>query len=239
MSEREQASKKVASCKVITSSSTPSCPVFHPPPSRTKMAMKPFVLVLLNFIVLVAVAAGDGAAAATSTVSETECRSWGFDPSSLSCDTCALLSSDTPGALASLAQFETECLQCCQKFRPDPVVNPDATSSGFVGRYKLAVLRYDPESLGSYDEVQNFLNEDKEDVTKAKGANAFVLEKVENDNQFSMGGFAALFGSMRIAPPTIHFYKTSTKSSEPDEEVSLRGFKREDITDMLMTMLPS
>ena len=119
------------------------------------------------------------------------------------------------------------------------MVNPDATSSGFVGRYKLAVLRYDPESLGSYDEVQNFLNEDKGDVTKAKGSKAFVLEKVENDNQFNMGGFAALFGGMRIAPPTIHFYKTSTKSSEPDEEVSLRGFKREDITDMLMTMLPS
>ena len=211
-------------------------PVFRP----AKMAMKPFVLALLNFIVLVAVAAaGDGAAAATSTVSEAECRSWGFDPSSLSCDTCALLSSGTPGALVPLAQFETECLQCCQKFRPDPVVNPDATSSGFVGRYKLAVLRYDPESLGSYDEVQNFLNEDKEDVAKAKGAKAFVLEKVENDNQFSMGGFAALFGGMRIAPPTIHFYKSSTKSSEPDEEVSLRGFKREDITDMLMTMLPS
>ena len=209
----------------------------------TKMAMKILVLAILNFTVLVAVASGDGAAiaaaAATSTVSEAECRSWGFDPSSLSCDTCALLSRDTPGALAPLAQFETECLQCCQKFRPDPVVNPDATSSGFVGRYKLAVLRYDPESLGSYDEVQNFLNEDKGDVTKAKGAKAFVLEKVENDNQFNMGGFAALFGGMRIAPPTIHFYKTSTKSSEADEEVSLRGFKREDITDMLMTMLPS
>ena len=196
------------------------------------MEMKLFVLALLNFIALVSLALGDGATA-TSTVSEAECHSWGFDPSSLSCDTCSLLVG-TP-----LAQFEAECKMCCQRFRPNPVVDPDAISSGFVGRYKLAVLRYDPESLGSYDEVQNFLNEDKSDVTKAKGAKAFVLEKVENDNQFSMGGFAALFGGMRIAPPTIHFYKTSTKSGEPDEEVSLRGFKREDITDMLMTMLPS
>ena len=66
----------------------------------TKMAMKIFVLAILNFTVLVTVASGDGAAAATSTVSEAECRSWGFDQPS--CDTCALLSSDTPGALAPL-----------------------------------------------------------------------------------------------------------------------------------------
>ena len=196
------------------------------------LSMKLLVLALLHLIALVAVASSDGAAE-TTAVSESDCHSYGFDPSSLSCDTCGLLVG-TP-----LAQFEAECLQCCQKWKPDPVVNPDAGTSGFVGRYKLAVLRYDPESLGSYEEVQNFLNEDKKDVTKAKGTKAFVLEKVENDNQFNMGGFAALFGGMRIAPPTIHFYKTSTKSGEPDEEVSLRGFKREDIADMLMTMLPS
>ena len=206
--------------------------------NASSFAMKLLVVVLQLLVLavgleLAAVVAGDEAAASI-IVTEADCHSWGFDPSSLSCDTCGLLVG-TP-----LSQFESECLRCCQRFRPDPVVNPDAKSSGFVGRYKLAVLRYDPESLGSYEEVANFLNEDKNDVIKTKGGKAFLLEKVQNDNYYSMGGFAALFGGMGIAPPTIHFYKTTSKTpGEADEEVSLRGFKREDITDMLMTMLPS
>lgn len=173
----------------------------------------------------------------SSVVTITECHSWGFDPSSLSCDTCSLLKN------SPLAQFEQECLKCCQRFRPDPVVNPDAITGSFVGRYSLAVLRFEPDSIDSYEEVNNFLKEDQAEVLKEKGNKAFAVEKLDSNNDNAqMHGLMGLFGgSMRHTPPTIHFYKNHNggKVGKADEEVSLRGFKREDIKDMLLTVLPS
>lgn len=205
------------------------------------MKLPTLLLLLLRLHILAANLAAVLSADADAVVTEAECRSLGFDPSSLSCDTCSLL------AKSPLAQFETDCRRCCQRFRPDPATNPDAAYSGFVGRYQLAILRYDPDSLGSYyEEVDRFLKEDRDEVTRAKGSKAFVVEEVENsnNNHYNMGGFAAWFGGMQpMVPPTIHFYKSSSgrrrAGEEPDEEVSLRGFKREDIADMLMTVLPS
>ena len=45
-----------------------------------------------------------------------------------------------------------------------------------------------------------------------------------------------------IHPPTLYFYKDrgdgKVRPSEADETVNLHGWKREDIKDMLMTVLP-
>lgn len=184
-------------------------------------------------------------AAAHPTVSVSECHDWGFDPHSLSCDTCAVLT-----AHPSLDRFRDECLRCCQAWRADPIVNPEAKHETFVGRYQGAVLVYDPRSLDKYEEVKNFMTEgDRDDVVTSKGKGRFkVVEKEEEEGidvqrmnlMNLMGGRGG--GMFPIQPPTLYFFKDlagGIKTSEADEKVALRGgWKREDIKDMLMTVLP-
>ena len=180
----------------------------------------------------------------SNIVSKSECNDWGFDPSNLSCDTCSLLSAKSGDGSAPLASFVDDCLKCCQTFRPNPVINPDAVTGSFVGRYQIAVLKYDPDILKNYDEIQNFLKEDKEDVMKEKGNEAFLIEQKQEDHRTmkGYGNFMGMFRSM-YSSPTIYFYKEiedASKGTEAaDEEVNLQGFKREDIKDMLLTVLPS
>ena len=87
--------------------------------------------------------------------SETWCRDRGFDPSHLSCDTCALL--DESATLRSLQDAKNaaaaagvgppvdvaaECRSCCQAWRSNPLLRP---GTSLAGKYQSALLTYGGE----------------------------------------------------------------------------------------------
>lgn len=113
----------------------------------------------------------------------------------------------------------------------------------------MAVLSYNPQSIERYDELKNFLNDDKDDVKREKGGGAFTVVEQEDDEEdagmmnmdlmMMMGGGGMM---RRQKPPRIYFFRNRgdgrVKTADADETVTLNGWKREDITDMLMTVLP-
>ena len=126
-------------------------------------------LLLLSYLVISFQIEIFSARAATAVpdhpiVTVSECLDWGFDPHSLSCDTCSVL-----------PLFEDECRHCCQAWRPDPVVNPESKREGFVGRYQMAVLSYSEGATDRNEELKNFLEEDREEVEVKKGRAHFTV----------------------------------------------------------------
>ena len=97
--------------------------------------------------------------------------------------------------------------------------------------------------------MKDFIERDLDDVLSFKGENRFRAIKSSSDGPDSinmemmmMGGFGG-FGS---GPPKLMFFEKQKKGgwSEEDEEeagevINLRGWKREDVKDMLLTLLPN
>jgi hypothetical protein len=96
-----------------------------------------------------------GTIAASSAFSEEQCRSWGFEPSQLSCETCELLlkgeDNDNRGEHEDddeiMNQFFNECKTCCQPWRQNFVSDPEM----------LGVLPYERIILKVGDVQQNQL----------------------------------------------------------------------------------
>lgn len=192
-----------------------------------------------------------------TAVSEEWCLERGFDPSNLSCDTCALLEEST--TLQSLQEeknaagegetidLSAECRTCCQAHKVNPILHP---GESLRGKYRFALLTYNENSLEQYGEIKDFLERDMDDVLSFKGENRFqAVESVKSGGRESeimmmmgmMGG-----GGFGGGPPKLMLFEKHKKGgwSEEDEEeagevITLRGWKREDLKDMLLTLLPN
>jgi len=113
-------------------------------------------------------------------------------------------------------------------------------------------LTYSEHNLDQYGEIKDFLDRDLDNVLSFKGESRFKAipsqnsEFMDSQNMMAMmmggrGGFG--FGG---GPPKLMFFEKQKQGgwSEEDEAeagevITLRGWKREDVNDMLMTLLPN
>lgn len=149
---------------------------------------------------------------------EDSCRESGFDPQQLSCDTCELLQQ----AAAESKQIHEACLECCQSHK---------TLHGQPQRYEYAVLVY---NVGG-DEMKSFVEESVEEirVTKGKGR----LELVPILQRRIMPSTLYWFESMPPAVDGSVDAKVMAYQSTAKERVRVEGWRKEDLKDMLLTLL--
>ena len=191
-----------------------------------------------------------------TAVSEKWCLERGFDSSNLSCDTCALLEEsmtlqklqkEKNEALAHQIPIDinVECQTCCQDYKVNPLLRPDES---LRGKYRYALLTYNENSLEQYGEIKDFLERDLHDVLSFKGENRFQAVKSEKGPDIDMnmlmmmGGFSG--GGFGGSAPKLMLFEKQKKWTEEDEDeagevINLRGWKREDVKDMLLTLLPN
>lgn len=193
------------------------------------------------------------------------CEEWGFDPSNLSCDTCALieesatlrkLQEETNEAAAAGAgaggggepiDLSAECRTCCRSYKVNPILRP---GESLRGKWRYALLTYNEHSLGQYGEIKDFIERDVDDVQSLKGENRFRVVKSQSLGDRDVGSammmYGMLGGGFGGGPPKLMLFRKQKKggwSPEDEEEAgevfNLRGWKREDVKDMLMTLLPN
>ena len=197
---------------------------------------------------------------ACCAVSDDWCRDRGFDKSNLSCDTCALLD-DSP-TLRELQNeknkagngngehidISAECQACCQDYKVNPLLR---TEESLRGKYKYAILTYGDNIENQYGEIKDFIDRDMNDVLSFKGENRFQAIKSEegSGDMMDMNMLMGLMGGggFGSGPPKLMFFENRKKGgrwTEEDEDeagevIVLRGWKREDVKDMLLTLLPN
>jgi hypothetical protein len=147
-----------------------------------------------------------------------ECRTSGFDPTQLACRTCQLLP----------VENQKDCLGCCQSYKDVEHISKP---------YEAAVLVVSGRSAG--EEFERFLDEDWDDLVKTKGANRLL--------QIPRGDRGGSSFSMFFAPPTVLYLldekhagekkSASAYATVAKETLYLDGWKRDDIRDMLSTLL--
>lgn len=137
------------------------------------------------------------------------CLSQGFDPSNLSCDTCVLLRN---------TDFHLTCLECCQSYK---------TLDSKTSRYQAALLLH---AQGS-EEVDKFVEEEGAKIQEQKSG--LRIEK----QQPSSSGMYGMFG---MRPSVLYFFKTPDDSdlNAASEQIALRGWSKDDLKDMINTLLP-
>ena len=211
---------------------------------------------IVNMLLMLAILTCFGSQLAIA-VSDEWCLERGFDPSNLSCDTCRLLEEST--TLASLQKKKNaagagepidlvaECRTCCQSHKVNPILDP---GKSLRGKYRYALLTYNDFHLDQHGELKDFIERDMDDVLSFKGENRFQAVKSEDpsggasmDMMMMMG--MGMMGGLR-EPPKLMLFEKQQKGGwrEEDEEeagevINLRGWKREDIKDMLLTLLPN
>jgi hypothetical protein len=166
------------------------------------------------FFVLLLIAILNRTASASSELIQS-CLSQGFDPSNLSCDTCVLLQ-DT--------DYHLVCLECCQSYK---------TLESRTSRYQHAVLMH---VEGVSEEMDAFVKEAADQVQESK--RGFRVELAPR---------AAAMGFFTMRPNVLYFYKqnappvgtTNREYAETaSEEIVLYGWSKDDLKDMLLTLLP-
>ena len=189
-------------------------------------------------------------------VSNEWCLERGFDSSNLSCDTCQLLAESTTlqqlqddknkasGASDNDDEhidINKECRACCQEYKVNPLLRPGET---LKGKYKYAILKYDEKSVDNYQEVKDFLERDLSDVLSFKG-DKFQIEKTNDSSPSNNIDMYSIMmgGGYGGAGPQLMFFEQSKKEVYNEEQageiINLRGWKREHIRDMLLTLLPN
>ena len=198
----------------------------------------------------------------TTAVSEEWCLELGFDPSNLSCDTCALIDESTTlrrlqeekneaaaaaGGGDELIDVSAECRTCCRSYKVNPLLRP---GESLRGKWRYALLTYNENSLGQYGEIKDFIERDMDDVQSFKGENRFRVVKSQSPGGRDVDSMMMMYGMMGGGfgggPPKLMLFGKQKKggwSPEDEEEagevINLRGWKREDVKDMLMTLLPN
>mmetsp|Transcript_28077 Transcript_28077/g.50846 ORF Transcript_28077/g.50846 Transcript_28077/m.50846 type:complete len:174 (+) Transcript_28077:90-611(+) len=145
------------------------------------------------------------------------CRSRGFDPLQLSCDTCTLLPQ----------QHKSNCLECCQSFQ---------TLHGQPQRFPFAVLLYN----GQNEEIMKFMDECLKKVHHVKGSHRLVVEKAPSGaSLFQMMSSTVYW--MEQVPPNMNGKTLDTKlqvyENMAKEQVIVEGWQKADLEDMLLTIL--
>lgn len=218
------------------------------------MTLKPSLFSLL-LLVLFSVSISDSTTISTiessssspSRLSEADCRVAGFDPWQLACSTCVLLKEYSFSAAAS-----TTCRQCCQDYKD--------IARRIQKPYKVAVLLVSSSALLQGDgdsELSQFLREDWDALIQSKGSSRLLKVESKQDiassssssNTADYNDMYRMMMMMMMRPPQAQLYFLSTTQIPQvlDEEhlqkaaaevVSLdSAWKRDDIKDMLMTLL--
>ena len=148
-----------------------------------------------------------------------DCRTAGFDPLQLACTTCAIL----------LEQHQDKCKECCQSYR---------TLEKRTKRYEMAVLL----NTGFPESVQELVRDDMDTILEQKGSGRFHVRDygVNMDNMMGM--------MFRQQPSVIFWFDKPISIDSAIEEmaekadeltvISGRGLGRDDMRDMLLTLLP-
>lgn len=195
-------------------------------------------------------------------LTEEDCLELGFDPSNLSCDTCDILHSldEESNFITDKEKFQSECKSCCKDWiRYHHLTNSghvdeerdnimSSLSSQFFFKYEAAIFIHatkdveddtnnnrnnrDPFAMMMYqhninEEVNEFVEKHLETLTKSKGENRLQYKKVPISETSK-----------------IQFFRNAREvddmqTSEADEEVNLKNWKKEDILQMLETLIVS
>lgn len=149
-----------------------------------------------------------------------DCRSSGFDPIQLACTTCSILPE----------KYQIKCMDCCQSYK---------TLEKRSKRYEMAYLL----NTGFPESVREFVREDKDGILEQKGSSRFHVEDYAVDRNM-MG----MMGMFQQEPSAIFWFDKPTSFDAPLDEIlqnadeitvlSGRGLGRDDMRDMLLTLLP-
>ncbi|KAL3823690.1 hypothetical protein ACHAXA_007261 [Cyclostephanos tholiformis] len=190
-------------------------------------------------------------------------RARGFDPSNLSCDTCALIEEST--TIRRLQEETNAAMEggggrwrwrwsgTKNRRRANPILRPNES---IRGKYQAALLTYDDISLGQYGEMRDFIDGDVDDIRSIKGGDRLRVVKTKGPTGGGgrdVDGMMMFYGMMGGGggfggggPPRLLLFGrqkrggwTAEDEEEAVETINLRGWKREDVRDMLMTLLPS
>jgi hypothetical protein len=123
---------------------------------------------------------------------------------------------------------QKDCLGCCQSYKDVEHISKP---------YEAAVLVVSGRSAG--EEFERFLDEDWDDLVESKGANRLL--------QIPRGDRGGSGYSLFFAPPTVLYLLDEKHAGEKKsasayatiakETLYLDGWKRDDIRDMLSTLL--
>jgi hypothetical protein len=155
-------------------------------------------------------------ASTTITSHVEECRAAGFDVWQLSCSTCSLLPDSIP----------EKCLSCCQSYK---------TLEKQAKRYQGAVL----VDNGFSSAVEEFIREDKEQIMRQK--KSMKIKKSEGGG--GRGGLFQMYAEPSIIlffnklPTNIESLSVQMLSDDAEEIMTLDGFSRDDIREMLLALL--
>ena len=179
-----------------------------------------FALMLLALITLSVLSSASAERTDDTYKTLEECKALGFDPFQLACDTCKLLP----------APAQSSCEACCQPYK--------SIENQRTHRYAGAVLFHsDGGGFGGglSSEVSTFLEEDLETVHSQKGKSRLQL--------LELNGGGSLFHRQ---PSGIFFFDDMPSSlqdfrklqQEAKEIIIIDGWKRDDIRDMILALLP-
>jgi hypothetical protein len=149
-----------------------------------------------------------------------ECRAFGFDPDQLACQTCDILPT----------QFIAKCQICCQSWLDTKRITKPYAAAILVDR-------------GTGGDVATFLKDDWDDILKTKGNYRLLrLSATKEQSQYTL---------FMLRPSQLLFFDDASVVSNRKltsdlpslvklaaDSYYLDGMKREDIKDMLLTLLP-
>lgn len=162
-----------------------------------------------------------------------ECKLLGYDPIRLGCNTCTVLPEP----------IQNECLQCCQTY-----IDVERITKPFQSAVLVQMTNTEPTE----GELGNFFKDDWNVIVDTKGTNKLMklvdptASKLSHRGGNSINDFMFYFGTSRQTAeilffdeplPPINTISYTNLSSKAKETVQLDGMKREDIKDMIMTLL--
>lgn len=149
-----------------------------------------------------------------------ECKVDGFDPMQLACTTCSILP----------LKHQNRCRECCQSYR---------SLEKRTKRYEMAILL----NTGFPEAVQDLVKDDTDGIVEQKGSSRFHVHDIGADME-RMG----MMGMFQQEPSAILWFdkpvsldSTAQALAEIADETTIisgRGLGRDDIRDMLLTLLP-
>ncbi len=212
----------------------------------------------LNIIVWMLLTAFPNSLRPVTAISEEWCLKRGFDRSNLACETCALLEESSTlqtlqkehnakimiegggGGNENFIDLSAECRTCCQIHKVNPLLRH---GESLRGKYRYALLTYNDQNMEQYGEIRDFLDRFK--AIPSQNSIGRFMDNQNNMMAMIMGGGGGGFGFGGGPPKLMLFEKqkqggwSEEDEMEAGEVISLRGWKREDVSDMLMTLLPN
>jgi hypothetical protein len=166
-----------------------------------------------------------------------DCRAAGFDPMQLACRTCLVL----PAAAVAGHHQKKKCSECCQTWKDvERITKPFASA--------VLVLPSSQQDA----ELKTFLEEDWDGMVRSRGASR--LQQLTRTQQQQQRSRSSMFSFLVAPPPAELLFLEEpllmdsaaglddyydTVRSRAKEVVQLDGMKRDDLRDMLATLLPA